>query len=486
MSIKSNKSKVVSLSLSKAAILAANLIAGMVFARKMPVKDYGTYLQTFLSYDLAVPILTLGIPSSIYYFLSDSNIKSKRIVLECLLILIISSLVFSLFIYFGGAKLMSLRFDNIELINTLKWVSFYPLFTFPVLLASSVWVSIGKVKFNALYSFIIGFSLAILLVLTTTYSGSYNLPIIARVLLSVLFFPVSIYYLFKFLPGKWEFPRLKSIISIIKFSIPIGLASILGTLTIQLSGFIVSFLTSPEEFAIYSNGAKEVPFIGIVTGSISVVILSEMSKEIKQNNHQLALNLFKKAAYMSSIFLFPIMLFLLVFSESFIKILYSDSYKLSVIPFRIYLLIIPARIAFYGSAFIALGRSNIILFRSIVDLIVTGLLCYFLTSLFGINGSALALIITVYAWSIPYNLYTLSAIFKVSFMYMLPFKKLFIVFIISLFSSLISSLFLMFPINYILQFISGLVFFGLIYCSLMYMYSIEFKQLILNSIKILK
>ena len=62
-------------------------------------------------------------------------------------------------------------------------------------------------------------------------------------------------------PGRWDIPNLLSMWKMAKFSIPLGLASVFGTLSIQLAGIIVSFLTTPDEYAVYANGAKEVPFI---------------------------------------------------------------------------------------------------------------------------------------------------------------------------------------------------------------------------------
>lgn len=483
MSSDSKKSRVISLSVSKFAVLGANLIAGMVFSRKLPIDEYGTYLQTFLSYDLAVPILTLGIPSSIYYFLADTKENSKKLVLECLLVLLFSSFLFIVFIFLGGTVLMAKRFNNEELIETLYLISFYPVFTFPVLLASSVWVSVGKVKFNAIFSFISGLLLAVFLISSVYYSESYYLAIVSRVLLSFILFPFSIYYLFKFLPGNWSFPSLKSMLEIIKFSTPIGLASILGTLTIQFSGLIVSLLTSPEEFAIYSNGAKEIPFIGIITGSISVVILAEMAKEIKQLNYYNALLLFRKSAYLSSCFLFPIMFFLFIFSEYFITFLYSENYLASVNPFRIYLLIVPARIAYYGSAFIALGKSNLILTRSIFDLTINALLCAILTKLFGIEGAAASLVFTVYFWSIPYNIFSLSKLFNVPFLNILPYRKLLLVLFSSICATIISSLSLLLPIKYIYQFLIGLLVFVSIYIFIMSLLFTDIKRVVMSYIK---
>jgi O-antigen/teichoic acid export membrane protein len=227
-------------------------------------------------------------------------------------------------------------------------------------------------------------------------------------------------------------------------------------------------LTGPEEFSIYANGAKEVPFISIVTGSISVVIMAEMSQNIKNNDLKKALGLFHRAALVSSIFLFPIMVFLLVYADDFIEILYSSKYRQSVLPFRIYLFAIPVRIAYYGSAFIAFGKTNIILVRSVVDLLLTLILSYIFVSLLGAYGASIGMILSLLIWSVPFNLYSLSKYFKCLPSDILPFKILGKILFFSILSGLISGILLLLNLNSLISFSLGLILFGGSYLFLTY------------------
>ena len=65
----SNTSKVLALSSAQLVTTVVSVVSGVIFARYLSVLDYATYLQTFLAYDFVVPILTLGLPSALYYFL---------------------------------------------------------------------------------------------------------------------------------------------------------------------------------------------------------------------------------------------------------------------------------------------------------------------------------------------------------------------------------------------------------------------------------
>jgi O-antigen/teichoic acid export membrane protein len=470
--------KVFSLSLAKGTLVFVQVVSGMFFSRFLTVADYGTYLQTFLAYEFAVPILTLGLPSVLYYFLPRERHRKRGVVLDNILVITLAGFVYTLFMLVGGTELLANRFNNPDLHRTLKWMVFYPLYTFPILISSAVWVSVDKAILNALYNVITGIALTIALIIAVLFTRDYEAPTIIRIIFPLFCFPFAMRLFFKHIPGKWNKPSLLSMLEMVKFAIPLGIASIFGTLAIQIAGIIVSFLTSPEEYAIYANGAKEVPFIGIVTGSISVVILADMAKKIEEGELTTALELFRKAAAISASFLFPIMIILMIFSESFIDILYSSRYKESVLPFRIYLLMIPIRIAYYGSAFIALGRTKLVLYRSFIDLCLTVIFCYFFVLWFGAYGAALGLVLTMFFWTVPFNLYSLSKCFMCKPANILPFGSLYFILMISFLSAIIPSFLLFLKLKPIFEFSFGFSIYMVVYIALSFRFNAEFRDVV--------
>ncbi len=479
----SNVSKVFSLSLAQGILMIVNISSGIFLSRFLSIEEYAIYLQTFIAYDFAVPILTLGLPTALYYTLPKENINPKGHVINYMALLLFSGLLFSLFLFFGGNKYLAIRFNNQSLLKTLEWMIFYPLYTFPLLIFSSVLVIQNKIKLNSIYNIVTGTLLGLTLIIVSILSTGYTLPLFIRIFLPLLFFPFGCYLIFKNISGKWVYPSFSSIKQIIFFSIPLGLASVLGSLTLQFVGLLVSFLTTPEEYAFFANGAKEVPFIGIVTGSISVIVMNDLAQKINKGEIQESLLLFKKASLISASFLFPIMCFLMVFSESFITILYSEKYLKSVESFRFYLLIMPIRIAYYGSAFIAFGKSKAILKRSIFDLILTSILSYFLFNFFGNNGAILGLLITMYLWTLPFNIYTLSKSFKCDFLDVMPFKQLFKILIIAILSACVSLIVLSFDLRYQIEFLIGFCFYIIIYSIISFFYNYDFKMFIISAFR---
>lgn len=482
----SRSSKVISLSLTQGVLLVVHVVSGMVFARALTVADYGTYLQTFLAYDFAVPILTLGLPSALYYFLPGAKERKKGLVLDNLLLLFFAGVIFSLFLLFGGTELLAKRFNNPDLSKTLHWMIFYPLYTFPVLINSAVWVTQEKVNLNAKYNVSTGLILTIALIVATLVTRSYELPTLVRITIPLVFLPISIYLIFRSVPGKWDAPSLSSMWNMAKFAIPLGLASVLGTITVQLGNVVVSSLTTPEDFAIYANGAKEVPFIGIITGSIGLVIMADMAKYVKEDQLSKALELFRKAAKISASFLIPIMVFLFIFSESFITILYSSKYHDSVIPFRIYLFILPVRIVYYGHAFIALGKTKAVLLRSFVELIITAVLAYILTKSIGYVGAAVATVLMYYIWAIPYNLNYLGRQFKCKATYVIPFKQIGFISTLSVIAGITSFPALFISDNPFLTLALGFIIFATVYFYISIKFLPEFRYIITSYVDKLK
>lgn len=225
--------KVFALSSAQFVMTIVSVVSGIVFARYLSVTNYGIYLQTFLSYDVAVPLLTFGIPSAVYYFLPGST-HAKTLVLETMVILFIAGSIFSLFLVLGGTELLAKRFNNIYLNKTLRWMIFYPIYTFPVMIISSVLVIRDKTNVNAIYNVVTGLILTSCIVVAAIITKSYEYPLLIRIILPIVFFPIAIYLCFKYIPGKISKPSLKSINRIIRFAIPLGLATIFEGLSLQI------------------------------------------------------------------------------------------------------------------------------------------------------------------------------------------------------------------------------------------------------------
>jgi len=391
------------LSLGKGLTTVVALVAGMVMARLLTQAELATYRQTMLAYNVALPLLGLGIPHAIYYFLPTENTRARGLVVDGLVMMMVMGLLYAIFIALGGNHLLAKRFSNPAIVNTLAYLVPLPLVMLPAGLLASVMVVQEQVNKLAVFNVLTNLLLVTSLIVACLLWKTPESMILVRVGISIVIGLIAITFMLKVVPKDDWRPRLSNMKTMIAFSTPLVLAGAVGTISLQLDKIIVSAMCSPEEFAVYSTGAMKIPFIGMITGSIASVILPDLRRMVAGGDHAAALALFRKAAEQSAVFLIPIMMFLLVSAEPFILTLFSSKYAGSVLPFRLYLLILPVRIVMFGSIMTALGLNKMILYRSIIALISNLFLSVIFVHFWGYIGAIIATIVTIYLVSCAWN-----------------------------------------------------------------------------------
>ncbi len=465
--------KVLALSLGGTFNNIALIIAGVIAARLLTKHDYATMKQTILVYSFIAPLVMLGLSDALFYFLPKEKHRKTGIIIDNIVLLFVMALVFSAFLYLGGYKIIAHYFDNPDLLITLKWLIPYPVFMMPATILGAVLITQNKTYTFTIYNVISKFLLVSFIITGIFLTRSFTGPLIAQIYFPLLALPFILWLCFKHVPGKITLPCKQSMLKILNYSVPLGLSGMLGTITLMTDKVIVSTMCTPEKFANYVNGAIEIPLIGIITGSIASIILVDMVKYIDQEKKIKALKLFKKAAVKSAIVLFPVMIFLLISGKSLILTLYSEKYEGSVAPFYIYLFILPIRIVIYGSAMMALGQTKAILFRSLFDFIINIFLSILFIQLFGYLGAAIATIVTLYFWTVPFNLYKIGQGFELKAWQILPLKQISQIMLLSILASPIALTYILNNNHewWIQLIVSSIFYFPIILCLLYkYMY----------------
>lgn len=413
--------KVFALSLGRGLATLVGIVTAMILARLLTKGQYATYQQTFLAYTFVSPLLILGIPQALYYFLPADQVRKRGRVFDCLIILFILGILFSIFILLGGARLLAWRFSNPALEDSLLYLIPYPIFILPLGLVGAVLVIQEKIAvlniFNIASRLAIGVAVIVPIFVWQTETAS----IIGKVAMTAPGGLIAIVLMFRFLPKDSWRPRLDSMIKTLGFSLPLGVSSLIATIVLQLDKVIVSSMSTPEDFAVYANGAIEIPIIGIVTGSITAVVLADMRKSVVDGNKKEAVKLFRMTAEKSSLILLPAMAFLMVCGDSFIQTLFSEKYAGSVDPFRIYLLLLPMRTVVFGSMMIALGKPRAILLRTIVSLVLNISLSISLVHLMGSIGAAIATVLVAFLWAFPFSAWVIAKETKSPILSLFPF-----------------------------------------------------------------
>jgi O-antigen/teichoic acid export membrane protein len=232
-------------------------------------------------------------------------------------------------------------------------------------------------------------------------------------------------------------PMTKSMWSQLKYAVPLGLAGMIGKISLSLDKMIVSSMCTPEQFAVYVNGAIEIPLIGILTGSVMAVLIPDLVKIYKAAQYQELMELWHRAMVKCALFIFPIMIFLFVMAPEVMRVLFSVKYEASAVPFRIYLLLLPIRITTFGAIFMAAGKNTLILYRTIVGLLLNLVLSIILIKFIGAIGAAVATVIVIYVWNIPYCLFFIGKILHTGIFRIFPYQRLANILLIAVLPSII-------------------------------------------------
>jgi O-antigen/teichoic acid export membrane protein len=420
----SKKTKVLALSLGQGTASAVSLIVAVVLSRLLSKSDYATYRQTFLVFHFIAPLLALGLPSAIFYFLPASENRRRGILSDCLVLLLTSGTVFCAFLALGGARILAARFQNPALEHTLLLLCPYAIASLAMTIVGPVLIVQERVKRLGVFKTVSAVLVGVAAVAPVLLSKRIELGVLGRSLMTLIVTAVGLLLAVRALPRDSWAPRLRSMNETIRLALPLGLSAAIATLSMELDKVIVSSIATPEEFVVYANGAIEIPFIGIVTGAITAVVLAEMRASIVRGDTAAAIRLFRETAEKSSLILLPAMVFLFIGAEAFFSTLFSEKYIGSAAPFRVYLLLLPIRTIVFGSLLVSLGKTREILLRTVVSLAVNAATSVVLVHVFGPIGAAVATIATTFFWSVPYNLALISRATDTPWHHLIPFADL--------------------------------------------------------------
>ncbi|MFP6884411.1 MAG: oligosaccharide flippase family protein, partial [Roseibacillus sp.] len=137
---------------SNAATAVVTLVIAAVLSRVFDKIDYATYRQTLLVYQFSGPLLALGLPAALFYFLPGETSRIRAVLLENLILLGVLGGSFSLFLVLGGNVFIAEQFSNPELEETLLVFALYPVLFLPTTAVSAVLVVQEKVQWLFLHT----------------------------------------------------------------------------------------------------------------------------------------------------------------------------------------------------------------------------------------------------------------------------------------------------------------------------------------------
>jgi O-antigen/teichoic acid export membrane protein len=398
--------------------LAAQLSIIFIYARHLSYKDYGLYQSVWL-YVNVISILSLfGLPSlilstpqkNIFKWIKENgnHFFIIAVALNLLPRIFLLAVIHEFDITERFLIVVLIVIQNISIITE----------TITIKKEKETLVLVANIIFT------IGYFICHLFVL---YTG-YSLQLLLTGLIVV--FIVKTIILFFFSKQQQEHPLDIHLIKTGTQWFYLGLVDLLGVLFKWLDKWLILFFLSVSQFAIYFNGAYEIPVFGLMLGAVGNIMLIELSKH-RHDTFEQNKTLFINSSLLLASVVFPSFAFLLFYHHDFFTLIFSAKYTVSIPIFFISIFILPVRITNYTAALQVYHRNDLIVKGALLDIVVAILLMAILYPLLQMRGLALAFVLSTYvqAW---YYLWQTSRLVKEKISVFFPIKELIIIMGISI------------------------------------------------------
>ena len=418
------------LTISKIISGVIQILITMIISKYRSLQEYGTYTQMLLVINLVTSVLMLGLPNSISFFLGRSKNKVDR--QEFLSVYLTLNTILTIL---SGAILIvciipiQSYFNNSDIGSYWFFLAFFPWAYVTSSAIENLAVASNKTKFlipfklmHSLFSIGIAF--------LCYYVGLSFKTYIIFYLVSECSFSLLIYIFSFYLAGKIKISLNKNVIKkILIFSVPIGLASAVGTLNAEIDKFMIGRFLTTDQVAIYANASKELPFT-VVSISITAALLPRLSSIFSNKDYLKGIELWGRSIVLSlsiiSLFAFGCF----AYSEDIIILLYGDKYLPGVNVFKIFSILLLFRATYWGIVLNSTGNTRFIFYSSLFSLVLNICLNLVFYMWLGMVGCAVSSLLSTVAISIVQLMYT-SKITKIPINKIWPWKKIILILLIN-------------------------------------------------------
>ncbi len=267
-----------------------------------------------------------------------------------------------------------------------KWYAIYLLFFMPSFLVDYIYLVNNRAK-EILGFGVIVFSLQVLVVIVPLFLGKGLLGSIQGLVgLGIFRFLWLLKVVFEFGKIGWKSELMSNYL---KLSIPLILYALLSGFPTIFDSWVVGwFYDDKSTFAIFRYGARELPLTIALANALSMAMIPVIAKNPNNTFTDLkkkTLNLFH--------WLFPLSIILMLTSAWWFPKVFNPDFLKSASVFNVFLLIIFSRLIFPQTILIALGKTKMVLYISILETILNIILSVIFVQYFGLVGIAFGTVI---------------------------------------------------------------------------------------------
>lgn len=402
-----------------------SLVSTMILSRYFDKADYGTYRQVLYVYQTLLIVFTLGLPKAYAYFLPRVEEEYARSLIKKITrIFYLLGGMFSLLLFLFAPQIASLL-KNPDLEVALRIFCPVPFLLLPTMGLEGIFAVYQKNRYMALYN-VLTKSLILLCVAlpVVLWKGTYRDALIGFVFASLVSFLVANYLKYWCVRNKGKQSTAISYTEIFHFSLPLLFASFWGILAQSADKFYISRFFGTDAFAEFSNGSLQLPFVGMIIGACSTVLMPLFSKKMHERcDPQTEILPIWKSVFKKTIKItYPLVIFFLIFSDYIMIILYGSQYANSGVYFAIMLTVNFFTVISYFPVLVAIGASNFYSKVQMYGAISVIILEYISVLIFNSPYVVTAVSVLCTIGRIGVMLFFIARYFKVGFFELIPIK----------------------------------------------------------------
>ncbi|MBQ2737782.1 MAG: oligosaccharide flippase family protein [Clostridia bacterium] len=405
-------------------ISLVGLLSSMLLSRYRTLDEYGTYSQVIMVTELVSTVLLMGLPQTVGYFLSraENEEEKKRFFTLYSILSTAITAVIGVCLFFATPLIVA--YFNNPYITAFSYVfAVYPWSGIMINTLSSVLVVYGRSGKLACFTLIHSLTTLLTVILTVALSVEFERYVLIYIITTAVFAVVA-FTLCAFRVGGFSLSgKMGSLLrEIFAYAIPLGLASSVGSVNIQLDKLFIGTMFSTEEYALYMNASRALPITALAT-ALTSVLLPKLVVLLKKEKNEDAVTLWGSSIKMSYIVLCALVGGIIVFAPDAMSLLYSEKYvtEASVAVFRIYALTMLFKVTYFGIILNSKGRTDLIFISALVSLITNCVGNVVFYHLLGFIGPAVSTLLVTVVMNLA-QLFATSRITKLPFSRVFPYK----------------------------------------------------------------
>jgi O-antigen/teichoic acid export membrane protein len=327
--------------LTASKFIAALLMIALpiLMVRLMSQQEFGLYKQAFMFIATAA-IASMGVSQSAFYFIPRYPERGGQIALNIMIYHVLAGgLVLAALVIYPEFLQKLFRTDALNEYKVLLGV--VVILALSSNLGQHIPTALQDVKTSTF--FIVGMNLvkAVLFIVSALLFPAVKSLIIAALIYHLLATAALVWYLHKKFGAFWHAFEWRFFKEQLAYALPLGMFGLLYFFQKDSHNYFVSAMFGPADFAIYSVGCMQVPFVFVFLESVGAILVVRVSALQQQKRNDEVRRVVASAINRVAAIQFPAAALLLVTGRDLIVLLYTKTYEASYSVFAINILLLP-------------------------------------------------------------------------------------------------------------------------------------------------